>query len=43
MLPIKTPGSMPLHVQKEMTHCSEVNDQIFNIDMNVRDVARNIM
>jgi hypothetical protein len=34
-LPIKTPDSMRLHVQKQITHCSEMNDQIFNIDMNI--------
>jgi hypothetical protein len=30
-----TVGSMPLHVQKEMTHYSEINDKIFNTDMNM--------
>jgi hypothetical protein len=38
-----TPGSMPLHFQKEMTHYSETNDQRFNIDMNMRHIARNVM
>jgi hypothetical protein len=42
-LTIKAPGVMPLHVQKEITHCDEINDKIFDIDMNVRDNARNVI
>jgi spore coat protein CotF len=36
---------MSLHVPKEMTHYNEMNDQIVNIDidMNMRDIARNAM
>jgi hypothetical protein len=42
-LPIKTPGSMPLHGQKEITHYNAMNDQIFNIDMNMGEIERNII
>jgi hypothetical protein len=44
-LPIKTPVSMRLHVQRLMTHDKEMNDQIFNvgIELNMRDIARNAM
>jgi hypothetical protein len=43
MLPIKTPGQMPLHIQKEITHYNEMNDKIFSIDidMNICAIARN--
>jgi hypothetical protein len=34
-LPIKTPGQMPLHVRKGITHDSEENGKIFDIDTNV--------
>jgi hypothetical protein len=34
-LPIKTPGLMSLHGQKEIIHYNEMNDQIFNIDIDL--------
>jgi hypothetical protein len=34
---------MSLHVRKEMTHYNEMNDKIFDIDMNVLDIARNVI
>jgi hypothetical protein len=43
MLPMKTPGTMPLHVQKEMTRISEMNDKIFGLQLNVRDISRNLI
>jgi hypothetical protein len=42
-LPIKTPSSIPLHIQIEITHHSEMNDKIFNIDANMWDIARNVI
>jgi hypothetical protein len=45
VLPIKTPGTMPLHVQKEVTHYNEINDKIFDlyIDINMWDIVRNVI
>jgi hypothetical protein len=45
MLPMKTPGRMSSHIQDEMTHCNEMNNKIFNIDidMNMRDITINVM
>jgi hypothetical protein len=43
MLPLKAPGHMPLHVKAEITHDDEMNDKIFDIDMNVWDNARNVI
>jgi hypothetical protein len=34
---------MPLHIPKEMTHYSEMNNELFNIDMNMWHIARNII
>jgi hypothetical protein len=42
-LTIKAPGQMPLHVKVEITHCDEMNNKIFDIDMNVWDDARNVI
>jgi hypothetical protein len=41
----KAPGQIPLHVKVEITHYDEMNDKIsdINIDMNVRDNARNVI
>jgi hypothetical protein len=33
--PVKTSGSMRLHVQKQIIHYNEMNDQIFNIDIDM--------
>jgi hypothetical protein len=43
MLPIKASGQIRLHVKVEMTHYDEMNDKIFDIDMNVYDNARNVI
>jgi hypothetical protein len=43
ILPIKTLGTIPLHIQNEIIHYNEMNDEISNIDMNERDIARNII
>jgi hypothetical protein len=34
-LPIKTSGSMRLHLEKQIIQYNEMNDQIFDIDMNI--------
>jgi hypothetical protein len=35
----------PLHIQNEITHYNEVNDRVFNIDidMNIWEIARNVI
>jgi hypothetical protein len=40
-LTIKAPGQMPLHVEIAITHYDEINDTMFDIDMNVWDNAGN--
>jgi hypothetical protein len=46
-LTIKAPGQIPLHIKGEIIHYDEMNDTIFDIDididMNVLDNARNII
>jgi hypothetical protein len=34
---------MQLHIQEEVIHYNEMNDKIFDIDMNMWDIARNVM
>jgi hypothetical protein len=34
-VPIKTLGQMPLHVKVEITHSNEMNDKIFDIDIDM--------
>jgi hypothetical protein len=41
--PITTLGQMPYGIQKEITHCSEMNEKAFNIDMNMWNIARKII
>jgi hypothetical protein len=43
--PIKTPGSMPLDIPKEITDYNEMNNQILNvgIELNMWDIARNVI
>jgi hypothetical protein len=41
--PGKTVGQMSLHVRKEIIHSNEMNDQIFNVDMNAWDNVRNVI
>jgi hypothetical protein len=43
MLPIKTSGQMPLHIQKEMARCNEMNNKIINVDVNMWGIARNVI
>jgi hypothetical protein len=38
---MKLLGPMPLHVREEIIHYNEMNNDIFDIDINVRDIARN--
>jgi hypothetical protein len=35
MLPIKTRGGMSSHIQEEMTHYNEMNDKIFDVDIDM--------
>jgi hypothetical protein len=44
-LTIKAPGQMPLHVKIQITQYDEMNDKIFDIDidMNMWDNAINVM
>jgi hypothetical protein len=41
-LTIKVPGQKALDVKGEITDYDEINDKIFDVDMNVWDNARNI-
>jgi hypothetical protein len=41
--PIKAAGTMIFHIQKVITHYNETNDEIFNIDINVWNITRNVM
>jgi hypothetical protein len=34
---------MPLHVRKEITHYNEMNDKIFDIDMNGWNTGRSVI
>jgi hypothetical protein len=43
MLPIKTFLPIPGQIQTEMTDYNEMNDKIFDIDMNVGDIVKNAM
>jgi hypothetical protein len=42
-LTIKTRGQISKLFQKEITHYNEMNNKIFDIDMNVWDNARNVI
>jgi hypothetical protein len=46
LLPITTRGQTALRIQKEITHFNEMDDQIFNIgidmDMIMWDIPRNV-
>jgi hypothetical protein len=46
-LPIKTQGQMPLHVKVEITHYDEMNDKMFDVDIDIAigvwDNARNVI
>jgi hypothetical protein len=41
--PITTLGQMPYGIQKGITHCSEMNEKTFNIDLNIWNIARKII
>jgi hypothetical protein len=34
---------MTLHIGRETIHCNEMNDQIFEVVMNVWDIAGNVI
>jgi hypothetical protein len=40
---VKASRPMSWGLQKETTHSSEMNDKAFGLDLNVRDIARNVM
>jgi beta-mannanase len=44
MSPIKTPETIPFHIQKEITDYNEMSDKIvdIDIDMNVLNLTRNV-